>query len=166
MVRNVILHRENPPFQMPWCIEFTIANVGGSRAHVIESAFDSNVFENGPPPLLIYTSAGLVPNAWNVTLMPGEDRTFFVNIEDEDLIGLFRMYGTRDVTGNVRQRSRHLYFFGRAKYQTDRMTPEQEGIIRSMAVFRHYDLAQGRFVTFDDPDYEYGNEDGQGQSAN
>jgi hypothetical protein len=156
VVRNVILFRENVPRGTPLSIGFAIANIGGSTAHIVESFFDSHVFEDGPPPLPIYTSAGGVPNAWNGTLMPGEEQCFVVNIEDEDLIGLFGMYGTHDNVGTVHQRSRYLYFVGRAKFQTDKMTSQQEGVIRSIGVCRHYDLRKGRFVTVDDSDYEYG----------
>ena len=88
--------------------------------------------------------------------MPGEEEWFVVNIEDDDLIGLFGMYGTHDKTGTVQQRSRYLYFVGRAKFQTDRMTNKHEGIIRSMGICRHYDLVKGRFVPANDCGYEYG----------
>jgi hypothetical protein len=150
-VRNVVLVSANPPFHQEWFVEFTIVNTGGSTAHITHSSFNWQVFEDGLPPNLIHD----VRNAdkYHFSLAPGEERVLFEKIDDEDLIALFRMYGRHDRSGMIQQRTRFLYFFGHAKYQTDRLTKEREGTIRSISVCRHYNLREGRFVSV--PDYEY-----------
>ena len=65
-----------------------------------------------------------------------------------DSTGDFRMLGIR--RGNLHhQNTRYVYFLGYVHYN------DELGIVRKMAVLRHYNTETGRFILVDDPDYEY-----------
>jgi hypothetical protein len=133
------------PDAEPWRVEYSIANCGGSQAHIIGASFMVVTFDKNELPAVPPYTNHVVHK--DITLQPGEDRESSVGIEVE-LVSLFRMMG---VKGGylAHQRTAFIYFLGHVRYKDDL------GIVRRLAVLRHFDTASGRFTVVDDPQYEY-----------
>jgi hypothetical protein len=134
------------PDAHPWKVEFVIANVGGSTARIKTSSLTVNDLSDDqlrrPLPYAQETDAR------NICLKAGEERGFSVKIEKRELVDLFRHMGTK--AANLQhQLIARVYFFGYAAYADD------AGVIRKLAVLRHYDLENGKFEFAGSRDHEY-----------
>jgi hypothetical protein len=128
----------------PWMVDFAIANIGGTKAHITKRSFTVAMRKDHElPAVLPYAPE---PKDAAFSLGPGEEREFAVKPEQE-LIDLFRHVGTKG--GYLKnQRTAFVYFFGYVHYKDDL------GVIRKTFVLRHYDTETGRFTTVDDADFE------------
>lgn len=133
------------PDEKPWKVDFSVANIGGTKAHITIRSFAVKMFDNKElPPMLPYALGASEPT---FSLAAGEEKELSVGVEI-DLIKLFRHLGTRG--GYLdKQNTAFVYFMGYVHYKDD------VGVVRKTFVLRHYDTETGRFKVVDDPDYEY-----------
>jgi hypothetical protein len=133
------------PDTHPWKVDYVIANIGGSRAHITMRSFAVSMFEGKELPFPLPYARQAEENAF--VLEPGEERELSVGLE-ENLITLFRHLGVKG--GYLdHQRTAFVYFFGFVQYTDDIQ------ITRKIAVLRHYETKTGRFLMVSDPDCEY-----------
>jgi len=133
------------PDEKPWKVDFVIANIGGTKAHVTSKSFTVKMFDNKElPPVLPYA---LGASEFTFSLEAGEEKELSVGLEIE-LLTLFRLLGTQGGYLN-KQKTAFVYFMGYVHYNDD------VGVIRKTFVLRHYDTETGCFKVVDEPDYEY-----------
>jgi len=151
ILRNITLRQGTniPTHGVPdahqWKVDYVIANIGGTGAHVTMKSFAVKMFDGKELPFPLPYAKPVEENAF--VLKPGEEREFSVGLE-EDLIALFRHLGVRG--GYLdHQRTAFVYFFGFVQYI------DGIQIVRKMAVMRHYDTQTARFLVVSDPDSEY-----------
>jgi hypothetical protein len=151
ILRNITLRQgtniptHGVPDAHPWKVDYVIANIGGSRAHVTMRSFAVKIFEGKELPFPLPYARQAEENTF--ALEPGEERELSVGLE-ENLITLFRHLGVKG--GYLdHQRTAFVYFFGFVQYTDDIQ------IVRKMAVLRHYETQTGRFCMVSDPDCEY-----------
>jgi len=134
------------PDAYPWKVEFVIANIGGSPARIKTSSLTvSDLSDDQLRRPLPYAQE---TDARNICLKAGEERGFSIEIEKRELVAGFRHMGTKAANLQHQQIAR-VYFFGYAAYADD------AGVIRKLAVLRHYDLENGKFEFVGSADHEY-----------
>lgn len=132
------------PDPKPWKIDFAIANIGGSRAYIMKHSFAIRCFDEGIPVPLPYKPASDI----GFYLQPGEEKEFSAEVGKE-LTDLLRLVGGFKAQYLSQQKTAYMYFFGYVRYKDDL------GIIRKMAILRHYDPIVYRFRVVRNPDCEY-----------
>lgn len=133
------------PDAEPWKVDFVIANTGGSRAYISKCSFAIGCFDEGIPIPLPYKEPTAARGFY---LQPGEEKELSAELGQE-LTNLIRLVGGFKAPYLSQQKTAYLYLFGYARYRDDL------GIVRKIAVLRHYDPKLYRFVAVDNPDYEY-----------
>jgi hypothetical protein len=150
IVRRIVLNTgtQIPTVGVPdahtWTIGYAIVNQGGTRATILRQAFHFTEFKDEIPFRLDYDMEDL-PQP--IIVEPGQEIEDFIPI-DNRLTTLFRMIGTRGDNFS-HQAIAHTYFWGRIQYS------DGNGIVRNVAVFRHYNLELGVFSVGGPVDYEY-----------
>jgi len=128
-----------------WEVDYAIANTGGAKGDITVRSFIVKMFNADGLPVPLPYAPPVEESPF--TLGPGEEKQFSVELEKE-LIFLFRQLGVK--RGNLRyQDTKYVYFLGYIHYK------DELGIVRKMAVLRHYNTESGRFQVENDPDYEY-----------
>jgi hypothetical protein len=136
------------PDAKPWRVDFVIANTGGSRAYISKRSFAIGCFDKGIPIRLPYKEPTADSGFY---LQPGEEKQLSVELGQE-LTNLIRLVGGFNAPYLSQQKTAYLYLFGYAHYR------DNLGIVRKIAVLRHYDPKLYRFIAIDNPDYEYADE--------
>ena len=134
------------PDEESWKVDYVIANTEGTRAHITSTSFAEKMFSKGGLPVPLPYAPPIAGSTFS--RQPGEEKEFSVGLES-DLISLFRILGYVRGGNLKHQRTAFVYFLGYVHYKDDL------GVVRKMAVLRHYDTESGRFTVVDDPDYEY-----------
>jgi hypothetical protein len=133
------------PDAKPWKVDYIIANTGGTKASITSRSFAVKMFNDKELPVLLPYAPQAAESKFS--LQPGEEKEFSVGLESA-LVSLFRIGGVKG--GYLKcQNTAYVYFLGYAHYE------DELGVIRKMAILRHYDTETGRFRVVDDPDYEY-----------
>lgn len=126
-------------------IQFNVANIGGSRATIIESnATFAKIGVRLPasPPYSIDTNTIKCAIREAGQSNPPE----ILDIEDVEVSQIVSNWRGRTVTNGD---SSQFYFFGYIQYR------DSIDIVRRMAFCRRYNPATKRFAEVDDPEYEY-----------
>lgn len=134
------------PDAKPWRIQYHIANIGGSIAHVQTCNFAASIFDSGLPSG--FSELKIVPDQEPFSLEAGEDKKLEIDL-GEMATNLFRIMGGIHGRYLAHQNTAYLFFWGDAKY-TDAL-----GVARNIAVFRHFQTDTAKFKPIDDPDREY-----------
>jgi hypothetical protein len=124
-------------------MEFTVANTGGSIAHILTCEVEVMAFVTPPRMLFCHSS-----QSRRFTLAAGQSTPKWVDIRGE-VNEAIRWLDTVGAGTIGRSNSKNIYFAGVIWYE------DESEIRRSMGFFRKYDPDTKRFVASGDPDREY-----------
>lgn len=126
-------------------IQFFVANVGGSRARVIESNATFAEIDGVLPAIPPYSIE--LDTIKNTVIEAGQsDPLETLIIEGDKLRGVVRNWNKKFITNSENSQ---FYFFGYIQYRDD------VDIIRRMTFCRQYNARTKRFTEVNDPEYEY-----------
>ncbi len=132
------------PDAHPWKIDFNIANIGGSAAHIKACRFAIDRLETKTPAKFPIAEQIAGPP---FSLESGEEKELSIELGQE-LTDILRIIGSTGLAAGY-QRTDRVYFWGYAEYADDL------GVARNTSTCRHYDNATERFTAVNDPDCEY-----------
>jgi len=126
-------------------IQFIIANIGGSRATIIESNATFARLDGLLPAIPPYS---METNAIKCIVREAgqSDPPEFLAIEDREIVRIIGGWKGCTITSGY---SSPFYFFGYIQYRDD------IDIVRRMTFCRRYNPAIKRFIDVNDPEYEY-----------
>ncbi len=150
VIREVLLVEGSagvsPPNNSRPHIDFSIVNVGGSQATILEhsAAFIKvNRFLPAVPPYRPVTNVIVNPIREAGQSEPVET----LYIDDPEVAEIVRSWRGKTVTNS--DKAPHYYFFGYVQYA------DSVGALRCVAFCRRYDVGTKRFVNVEDAEYEY-----------
>lgn len=145
IIRRMSLDEGDKDGSMCPNIQFIVANIGGSRATIIESNATFAKIDGLLPAIPPYSAD---TNTINCTIREAgqSDPPEILGIEDFEVSRIVRSWRDKTITNGD---SSPFYFFGYIQYR------DSIDIVRRMTFCRKYNPATKRFVEVDDPEYEY-----------
>lgn len=125
-------------------MEFAITNIGASAATVLETELVAKLVKYPSPTVSLFEQSFPISQ---LKLEPGKGHLHTFTLDKETTAAIQQMdFDHRNEAGKSKKT---ILFAGTLRYR------DELGILRRTGIFREYCAAKRRFVSLNDPDYEY-----------